>query len=47
MNTEVPVTYPLRMGPVEVDSRRPVAELGCLFGVLALLVIFKWVCKRI
>ena len=37
----------LDFGPVKVDSTRPVAELGCLAAVLAMLVVFRWAMKRI
>lgn len=49
MRSEVPPTDHLWMevGPVKIDSERPVAELGCLAAVLVMIVIFRWAMKRI
>ena len=45
---EVPATpFQLQAGPIKVDSERPVAELGCLAAVLAMIVAFRWALKKI
>lgn len=47
MNTEEPGLQGLDFGPVSVDTNRLGPELTGLAGVMVMLLIFRWVYKRI
>lgn len=47
MNTGEPGLQPLRFGPVEVDSSNATLELITLAILMAMLVVFKWVWKKV